>query len=209
MIEITTTSKHWDNYCVNTINLCELCVNTINNLIEVERTKIVQSWRNYYKLNNHKFISHCAHIMFSTGCMHVSVNLQLKGTKKVNYMNKWQIQSLFTMRKYIRKETNHSLTKSHSVWSSLESIAALIGHEAVWPDMSNNQSVTNPVYDLPITHHQKSPTVQIDSHTTQTVTLTLDFSSHNPFRSDYAHGCSQSHSLHKPWTSSLSLPSII
>ncbi len=40
-------------------------------------------------------------------------------------------------------------------------------------------------------------------------TLTLDFSSHNPFHSDYAQGCSQSHSLHKPWTSSLSLPNIV
>ncbi len=46
-------------------------------------------------------------------------------------------------------------------------------------------TVTNPVYELPFIHHKRSLLHHIDSHTTQTVTLTLDFSSHNPLHSLY------------------------
>ncbi len=42
--------------------------------------------------------------------------------------------------------------------------------------------VMNPVYELPFIHHKRSPFHHIDSHTAQTVTLTLDFSSHNPLQ---------------------------
>lgn len=45
------------------------------------------------------------------------------------------------------------------------------------------KSVMNPVYELLFIHHKMSLIHHIDSHTAQTVTLTLDFSSHNPLHS--------------------------
>lgn len=47
------------------------------------------------------------------------------------------------------------------------------------------------------------------THTTQTVALTLDSSSQDTPHPNLMLTCSQSRSLHKPWTSFLSLPSIV
>ncbi len=85
----------------------------------------------------------------------------------------------------------------------------LFRDKRLFPEVFNVTGITNPDHGFLSDCPQRSPFHHIDSHTAQTVTLTLDFSSHNPFHSDYAHGCSQSHTLHKPWTSSFSLPSIV